>query len=183
MITRTQLNPSVSPPPLSQMYWTAKFQVIWSIHLFWAVPRFQISSFQGNLYYQIICLWCTVGQNNEKYRQKYWATRSSVRSWESEFFMSQNDLVLSHSALWARTTKNTDEVLGHSLVRSLDRSHRSLVCSLRTTLLARSAALTRSLARSLRSLPRSWERGFLYEMNASPAYNFHPLWVSEKIEL
>ena len=53
------------------------------------------------------------------------------------------------------------EILGHSLVHSLVRLHCSLVCLLRTTphyaSLARSAALTRSLARSLCSLPYSWE--------------------------
>ena len=43
-------------------------------------------------------------------------------------------------------------VLGHSLVRLLVRSHRSLIRLLR---FAYSAALTRSLARSLRSLPCS----------------------------
>ena len=58
-------------------------------------------------------------------------------------------------------------VLGHSLVRSLAPLTRSLApdCSLRSCpplrslvrSLAPSAALTRSLARSLRSLPRSWE--------------------------
>ena len=83
---------------------------------------------------------CTEGQNNQKYRLKYWATRLSVclfactahsfartahsfarsgllallapsaaltrslarslpRSWDSEFFMSQIDLILSHSAM------------------------------------------------------------------------------------
>ena len=77
-----------------------------------------------------------MGQNNQEHRLKYWATRSSVRSfartahsftyfgllaslapsavlthllvrslrslshsWESEFLMSQNDLVLSHSGV------------------------------------------------------------------------------------
>ena len=37
--------------------------------------------------------------NKQESRRKYWATRSSVRSWESEFLMSQNDLVLSHSVV------------------------------------------------------------------------------------
>ena len=36
---------------------------------------------------------------SQEYRLKYWATRSSVRSWESEFLMSQNNLVLSHSGV------------------------------------------------------------------------------------
>ena len=52
----------------------------------------------------------TVVWNKQESRRKYWATRSSVRSlartahfahprlWESELFMSQNYLVLSHSA-------------------------------------------------------------------------------------
>ena len=47
----------------------------------------------------------TVGQNRQESRRKYWATRSYVRSfartahsWESVLLMSQNDLVLSHSA-------------------------------------------------------------------------------------
>ena len=58
-----------------------------------------------------------VGQNNPKSRLEYGATRLSVRliacithsfarlltsltpSWESEFLMSQNDLVLSHSGV------------------------------------------------------------------------------------
>ena len=34
---------------------------------------------------------------------------------------------------------------------------------------------TRSSVRSQCSLPRSWEIGFLYEMNVSPAYSFNPL--------
>ena len=46
------------------------------------------------------------------------------------------------------------KVLGHSLVCSLVRSHPSLVCLLCTTCFARALCL---LARSLCSLPRSWE--------------------------
>ena len=41
------------------------------------------------------------------------------------------------------------EVLGHSLVRSLIRSHRSLVCLLRTARFARAHRYTHSLAHSL----------------------------------
>ena len=44
--------------------------------------------------------------NKQESRRKYWATRSSVRSfartahsWEGEFLMSQNDLILSHSGV------------------------------------------------------------------------------------
>ena len=39
----------------------------------------------------------TVVQNSHESRREHWATRSSVRSWEGEFLMSQNDLVLSYS--------------------------------------------------------------------------------------
>ena len=62
-------------------------------------------------------------ENSQEYRLKYWATRSSVRS-------------------FARTA-------------------RLFACSGLLVLLAPSAALTRSLARSLRSLPRSWESELL----------------------
>ena len=67
----------------------------------------------------------TVGQNNEKYRLEYWATRSSVRSFartahsrESEFLMSQNDLVLSHSGLvggWCKGGKVGEWWMGREL--------------------------------------------------------------------
>ena len=56
-----------------------------------------------------------------------------------------------------------------SSVCSFPRTAHSFACSGLLASLAPSAALTRLLARSLRSLHRSWERGFfLYEMNASP---------------
>ena len=61
----------------------------------------------------------TVGQNNQKYRLKYWATHLSIH-------------LFLHTA--------------HSFTYS------ALLASL-----AGSAALTHSLARSLRSLPCSWE--------------------------
>ena len=52
-------------------------------------------------------------------------------------------------------------VLDHSLVRALVRSHHSLIrasaCSALLALIARSAALTHSLARSLHSIPHSWD--------------------------
>ena len=52
-------------------------------------------------------------------------------------------------------------VLGHSLVRSLVRSHRSLIRWLRTARFARALRCAHSFARSLtHSLPSSWERGF-----------------------
>ena len=63
----------------------------------------------------------------QELRRKYWATRSSVRS-------------------FARTAH-------------------SFACSGLLASLAPSAALTRLLARSLRSLPRSWESEFLMSQN------------------
>jgi hypothetical protein len=65
----------------------------------------------------------TVVWNKQESRRKYWATRSSVRS-------------------FARTAH-------------------SFACSGLLASLAPSAALTRSLARSLRSLPRSWDSELL----------------------
>ena len=59
----------------------------------------------------------TMVDNSQEYRLKYWATRSSVRSfartahsWENEFLMSQNDLVRSHSGESAgRIVGQTDD--------------------------------------------------------------------------
>jgi len=51
-------------------------------------------------------------------------------------------------------------VMGHSLVRSLVRSHRSLVRLLRTARFARALRCAHSFARSLaHSLPSSWDSG------------------------
>ena len=50
-------------------------------------------------------------------------------------------------------------------VRSFARTAHSFACSGVLASLAPSAALTRSLARSLRSLPRSWESEFLMSQN------------------
>ena len=70
---------------------------------------------------------CTVGQNNQKCRLKYWATRSSI----------------------------------HPFARTAHSFH----CSSLFASLAPSAALTRSLAYSLCSLPGSWESEFLMSQN------------------
>ena len=59
-------------------------------------------------------------------------------------------------AQWARSTKNPDVSTG-PFGCPLARTAHSFACSALLALLARSAALTRSLARSLCSLPRSWE--------------------------
>jgi len=53
----------------------------------------------------------------------------------------------------------------HSSIRSFARTAHSFACSGLLASLAPSAALTRSLARSLRSLPRSWESEFLMSQN------------------
>ena len=62
--------------------------------------------------------------------------------------------------------------LGHSLAHSLVRSHRSLIRLFRT---ARSAALIRSLARSLTRSGAHGKEVFVYELNASISYNLGPL--------
>ena len=59
-------------------------------------------------------------------------------------------------ALWSGTAKNQDVSTG-PLARPFARTAHSFACSGLLASLAPSAALTRSLARSLRSLPRSWE--------------------------
>ena len=69
----------------------------------------------------------TMVWNKQESRRKYWATRSSIRS-------------------FARTAH-------------------SFACSGLLASLAPSAALTHSLTRSLRSLPRSWESEFLMSQN------------------
>ena len=52
-----------------------------------------------------------------------------------------------------------------SSIRSFARTAHSFTCSGQLASLAPSAALTRSLPRSLRSLPRWWESGFLMSQN------------------
>ena len=80
------------------------------------------------------------------------------------------------NALWSGSNKNRDVCTG-PLARPFARTAHLFACFGLLASLAPSAALTRSLARSLRSLPRSWERGFLYEMNASISYSFNPLCI------
>ena len=66
--------------------------------------------------------------------------------------------------LWSGTNKNRDVSTG-PLARPFARTAHLFACSRLLALFAPSAALTRSLARSLRSLPRSWEREFLMSQN------------------
>ena len=66
------------------------------------------------------------------------------------------------------TMKSTRRVLGHSAVRLFVHSHRSLIRLLRTAAsLARSAALIRSLARSLTRSRAQGKEVYFYELNAS----------------
>ena len=66
-----------------------------------------------------------------------------------------------HNTVVFNYMKSTRRVLGHSLLRSLVRSHRSLIRLLRTARFARALRCAHSFARSLtRSLRSSWERGF-----------------------
>ena len=71
--------------------------------------------------------------------------------------------------------KSTRRVLGHSLVRSLVRSHCPLICSLCTAHFARTLRCAHLFVRSLtRLLPSSWERGgYLCELNTSISCNFY----------
>ena len=89
---------------------------------------------------------------------------------------SQTRRILCHLMHYGRQQPRIQiEVLGHLLVRSLVRSHRSLApltrtahsftCSGLLASLTPSAALTRLLACSLCSLPRSWESEFLISPN------------------
>ena len=67
-------------------------------------------------------------------------------------------------ALWSGTNKNRDVSTG-PLARPFARTAHSITCSGLLVMLAPSAALTRSIARLLRSLPRSWESEFLMSQN------------------
>jgi len=61
-----------------------------------------------------------------------------------------------------------------SSVRSFARTAHSFACSGLLASLAPSAALTRSLARSLRSLPRSWESELLDGYFVCVFFHFRP---------
>ena len=115
----------------------------------------------------------TMVQNNKESGCKYWAIRSFVRSLHSRAPLPSFVRLLSrfaHSFLrsWKRccTVVWNKQELGRkywatrSSVRWFARPARpahSFACSALLALLARSAALTCLLARSLRSLPRSWD--------------------------
>ena len=72
--------------------------------------------------------------------------------------------------------KSTRGVLGHSLLRSLVRSHRSLIRLLRTARCARALRCTHSFARSLtRSLRSSWERDLCQSIECVDIMQFQPI--------
>ena len=73
------------------------------------------------------------------------------------------------------TTKSTRGVLGHSLLHSLVRLHRSLVRLLRTARFARALRCAHSFARSLTHSGAHGKEVFVYEMNASISYHLKPL--------
>ena len=111
-------------------------------------------------------------------------THSLPSSWDNGIFLSNFQCVLNHSGM---TMKSTHKVLGHSLVRSLIRLHRSLIRLLRSARSARAlcCALLRSFVRSLaRSFTRSLAHGkedFAYELNGSISCSFNPLGVSASV--
>ena len=73
------------------------------------------------------------------------------------------------------TMKSTRRVIGHSILRSLVRSHRSLSRLLRTARFARALRCAHSFAHSL---THSWARGkvvFVYRRDASISYHLNPL--------
>ena len=88
-------------------------------------------------------------------------------------------------SLGRMTMKSTRRVQGHSLLRSLVRSHgrtaHSFAYSALLAPLARSAALIRSLARSLTYSGVHEKEFFVYEPNASITYDFNPVWSEERV--
>ena len=86
------------------------------------------------------------------------------------------------------TIKSTRGILGHSHLRLLVHSHRSLIHLLRTARFARALRCAYSFARSLTHfrVQTYRDRGkevfvfemngiYVFELNASISYNFHPL--------
>ena len=69
------------------------------------------------------------------------------------------------TVVWNKQESGRKYLATRSSVRSFARTAHSFACSRLLAMLAPSAALTRSLARSLRSLPRSWESEFLMSQN------------------
>merc|ERR1711951_261612 len=76
-----------------------------------------------------------------------------------QLFRTAAALPWGHCTVGPMTMKSTRRVLGHSLLRSLVRSHRSLIRLLRTARFARALRCAHLFARSLtHSLQSSWER-------------------------
>ena len=73
---------------------------------------------------------------------------------------------MDHSnVVWNKQESRCKYWAPHSSVHSFTRTAHSFACTALLALLARSAALTHLLARSLHSLPRSWESEFLMSYN------------------
>ena len=105
--------------------------------------------------------------------------RRSVRVW-SIFLSIHWYIRLSASgtsvypAMGRMTIKWTRRSLGHSLLRSLVPSYRSLICLLRTALFARVLHCAHSLARSL-------AHAVAYELNVSISCSFNPLGICPSV--
>ena len=89
--------------------------------------------------------------------------RDTVVEVGKEVFVHEMNALISYhfnpQCTVGKTMKSTRRVLGHSLLRSLVRSHRSLIRLPRTARFARALRYAHSLARSLtHSLQNSWER-------------------------
>ena len=80
-----------------------------------------------------------------------------------------------HPAMGGMTIKWTRRSLGHSLLRSLVPSHRSLIFMLCTALFARVLRCAHSLARSLAHSVAYGKEVFVYELNVSISCSFNPL--------
>ena len=79
-----------------------------------------------------------------------------------------------YPAMGRMTIKWTRRSLGHSLLRSLVPSYRSLICLLRTALFARVLHCAHSLARSL-------AHSVAYELNVSISCSFNPLGICPSV--
>ena len=72
--------------------------------------------------------------------------------------------------------KSTRKVLGHSLLRSIVRSHRSLIRLLRTARLARALPCTHLFVRSLAHPHAHGNEVHVYRLYVSILYSINPLW-------
>jgi len=95
--------------------------------------------------------------------------------WKTYHNFCLNGESLPRRTVGPMTMKSTRRVLGHSLLRSLVRSHRSLIRLLRTARFARALRCAHSFARSLtHSLQSSWESGFCLRTGCVDFISFEP---------